>query len=593
MPPLSSIPILPLPPSLPPSNRPTTNTTKTNGGISNGVGDNNGYDNGYYDNDNDGQDDNDNNNNDVVDTRPSALRRKQLNEELLIPTVSNFFPIDRYYDTAQIAYETVMKMFNDNSSTITTNNNTLHHTILDEIYLYGKRYSYFVIDAIPTHNYYNSPNNIRNKQKHTKQVMNIILIIEKIIELMDVEETIRAKLLKEQQERLKKEEEERMLQQFNDLQNRISNLKNNNNNTNNNNNVEQSALSKLALLSPMKPPKEDPPNGSSSSSNSKRKTTTRYGLHVDSEDDDDDNNNNGKGNLPPPMLPPNHPSSIQPPLPPPSYDSAITTTPSSSSSIRKKKNVTIQEKTVPTRTLQLEYKAKYYEYQKLGKIVVHPLDTYQGRTYDSTNGCTVISALVAATHLQNKNNQNLDNSIICNIIDNKCGPILKQIRNKLGLNGAALIIPSDVHDYLVDCNIFKQEQFVGVAGGNILDRAHYGEFLRLLACGNNKTPHHNKSSATLFYHEHVISIIKVPIIGNNNNSCYYDLIDSLPTYQGNRATRTRCNDIQSLEILLQYYTTNKLTNQNCNNIDHTKWDDNTADIDPRVFQGFIWMNPKQ
>ena len=32
----------------------------------------------------------------------------------------------------------------------------------------------------------------------------------------------------------------------------------------------------------------------------------------------------------------------------------------------------------------------------------------------------------------------------------QCVPLLRKIRSKLGLDGSALIIPSDVHDYLVD-----------------------------------------------------------------------------------------------------------------------------------------------
>lgn len=118
---------------------------------------------------------------------------------------------------------------------------------------------------------------------------------------------------------------------------------------------------------------------------------------------------------------------------------------------------------------------------------------YQGRLsstpqFDSTNGCTVISPLVVATHVSQQYTASLygiTNSAINDIIDKRAPPILSIIRSKLGLNRHALIIPSDVHDYLVDENILPQRKFAGVCGGNILDAGHVKCFLKMLVKGED------------------------------------------------------------------------------------------------------------
>ena len=102
------------------------------------------------------------------------------------------------------------------------------------------------------------------------------------------------------------------------------------------------------------------------------------------------------------------------------------------------------------------------------KISIYNLGTHQGRLKEpgkeSTNGCTVISALVAQNHL--KTGPAIPNSKIESVIDIDAPPILRKVRVKLGLTGDALIIPSDVNDYFVDNNMLKPPCFsCSVAGG--------------------------------------------------------------------------------------------------------------------------------
>eukprot|EP00557_Chaetoceros_sp_GSL56_P011724 CAMPEP_0176479850 /NCGR_PEP_ID=MMETSP0200_2-20121128/1962_1 /TAXON_ID=947934 /ORGANISM="Chaetoceros sp., Strain GSL56" /LENGTH=303 /DNA_ID=CAMNT_0017875927 /DNA_START=371 /DNA_END=1282 /DNA_ORIENTATION=+ len=244
------------------------------------------------------------------------------------------------------------------------------------------------------------------------------------------------------------------------------------------------------------------------------------------------------------------------------------------------------------------------EYSKLRgqkMIEVFHLSTYQGRSKskDSTNGCTVISPLVAVNHL-NADGSGISDFKIEQIIDDIAPSILSRVRNKLGLAPYALIIPSDVHDFLVDEKILKQEMFVGVCGGNVLDSEHVNEFLNLLENGHDSSPSDaveekkdmsRKVAAALFFHEHVVSILKVVLA---DGTTWYDLVDSLPNRKSLNgeeligATRTRCKDRQSLEALLLWYACEKFSTVDAKYIDDNEWNDNMCDFDPRVFQGFVW-----
>ena len=259
---------------------------------------------------------------------------------------------------------------------------------------------------------------------------------------------------------------------------------------------------------------------------------------------------------------------------------------------------------VPIATLKYTSRNEYNTLRKLQKIQVFQLGTYQGKYNntpgrDSTNGCTVISPLVAIHHLSNQTNGSagIPDVMIENVIDNIAPGILLKVRKKLGLSGSALIIPSDVHDFLVDEKILKQEMFVGVCGGNLLDGDHMNDFLSLLESGedsdngssvNEEKKYSSKRvAAALFFHEHVVSILKVVL---PDGTSWYDLVDSLPRNIDGRigATRTRCKDIESLQSFLQWYACGKFSPSDEKYIDTNEWDDIMCNFDPRVFQAFVW-----
>ena len=120
--------------------------------------------------------------------RPSDERRRTLAEGITLPAVSNFFPITRYYDAADLLYESILTTQNDASR-------------LDLCYVYGKRYCRFVLEAIPEHNYYNLPMYQSERMKHTVQVGGVVTILERVATRMDEEEVQRQKAIELENEK--------------------------------------------------------------------------------------------------------------------------------------------------------------------------------------------------------------------------------------------------------------------------------------------------------------------------------------------------------------------------------------------------------
>ena len=218
----------------------------------------------------------------------------------------------------------------------------------------------------------------------------------------------------------------------------------------------------------------------------------------------------------------------------------------------------------------------------------YKLDTFQGRVVqrgaNSTNGCTVIAPLVAAQHLVSQGG--ISDQSVEDVIDRVAGKWLIEIRGKLGLSENALIIPSDVHDHFVDNKVLSQELFIGASGGNILDEEHISGMLTNLDENGR-----NLSAAALFFHAHVVSIVKM-VVGKET---WYDLIDSLPMEHGKAGrggARIRCKDVKTLGACIRWYASSKLGQGDMEFCDSNDWDDMNCDFDPRVFQGFVWGLPE-
>jgi len=521
---------------------------------------------------------------------PSYERRLKLrNAGTSFPEVSNFFSIERYYDASDKLLETFELSYKKQQ--------------LDNAYVFGKRYCSFCIDGISKHDYYRTTQFDVRRNQTNKRTYDVLFKLERVTELMDIEEIEKKRnrdaLLARQKEEQSRKIREREQKRIDDLEKRIEKQKISSAGISPEQ-LRESALAKLQHLShpqgmlPIPPPKHHinlpaEPDGHKLS---------RISLDATI------------GDLPPPMLPP--PSNVEKNgdnHSPPSYNSilkdssyfgpsmgsssarttAISKQPSAPSlnQVINQRDKMKQLNEMPIRQRITQIKSVHRKHQLEGKIQVSPLRTYQGRITGSTNGCTVISACVVSKHIESHGG--VTEAQVQSVIDRECIPVLKAIRNKLGLGQASLIIPSDVHDYLVDHKFLYQHKFSGVAGGNITNPEHSGQLIELLRGEPGKTSQY-KSGATLFFREHVISIVKFP---TNANEAVYDMIDSLPTCNG-RGSRTRCHSLDALRVHLEYYCTGKFSDGNIKYINCNRWDDAMADFDPRVFQSFVWTDvPKQ
>jgi len=284
-----------------------------------------------------------------------------------------------------------------------------------------------------------------------------------------------------------------------------------------------------------------------------------------------------------------------------------------------------QEEILPTKPafqrqpsrLELEtlchiYHQDFDQLQKTRHIRIGFADTYQGRLPGSVNGCTVIAPLLCIHHLVEDTklpDAGLPDQTVVHVIDQETPAILQELRSSLHLSDQAFLIPADAHDYLIDNGQLSQDHFVNVIGGNILNDSHVNQLMDLL----EKTPH-RKVCATLFFHEHVVAILKLP---RSKTSSWYDWIDSLPLKETlakpseteeefNRrfglsdseqelseaylplTCRIRCTTADALKATIRWYACSKFTEENHSYIDNYAWDDAQSDFDPRVFQAFVW-----
>lgn len=545
---------------------------------------------------------------DEIKHEASAARRQQLREvdakSGTIPTVSNFFPIERYYEASDKVLQTFETAF--------------ERKCLDEAYVYGMRYCTFCVKGIVNHDYYHASKYAARKNQTNIRVDAVLTKLEQVAEWMDQEEIEKERrrqaiLQRQKEERLRKQKELEQ-QRLADIERRLAKQKEDfssfqSEDKKEGKDVEESAMAKLqrlsqpAVVTPPPPPEGEP---------GKRRVSFQSPAEPDGHTFQSATSFDAN-TLPPPLLPPDlrdedsdRPRPPPDTVTPPSYNQiianqsyfgpgAVTRKSSSSDSStpgapsyesimkhQKPKKTSTPKKALSIREYVSQSSRRYQDYLQRGKIQISTLSTYQGRVPGSTNGCTVISACVVSKHLQGRG---ITDGEVQTIIDRECVPLLRTIRSKLGLGGGSLIIPSDVHDHMVDHNLLLQHKFIGAAGGNICDPNHVQEVYKMLQGEQGKTQH-LKAGATLFFREHVISIVKFP---TSPTEAVYDLVDSLPMVNG-RASRTRCDSMKALQVLLEWYTSHKFSDSNIAYMERNKWDDNMADFDPRVFQAFVWAD---
>ncbi|KAL3806065.1 hypothetical protein ACHAXA_011707 [Cyclostephanos tholiformis] len=534
---------------------------------------------------------------------PAALgehsyRRRELLKKFEQPPIklSNHCPIERYYASA----DRVLAQFKSH----------LAKQELDDAYVIGRRFALFSTVSLPNHDYYKSPKAgyVQLRLKNQEDAQWVTRGLERIVEVMDKEEIEKQFV---EAERLMKQKEEEVRQQLEwekSIMKRLGSIESSSFGLDSDDGTFDTA-SKLELLNLAFPRDEDiecvlpaPPATPIAPSTTPSAPSFDEPLPP----------------LPPPVVPPHmglliSTSATQQlksdgatpffPESPPAYnDLFLESLRTSSITAMEEAELAELEKLppkpkpvprAPIREIQRDFENHLQSLLSTKQIEILKLDTFQGRLsassprYDSTNGCAVISPLIVATHISTSNKEyGISNSAINEIIDKRAPPILQKVRSKLGLAQHALIIPSDVHDYLVDENLLPQDKFVGVCGGDILNDDHIAKLIEMLVFGKEKGNRPRKVGAALFFMEHVVSIIQIPL---GNGECYYDLIDSLPSsFASGMATRTRCKDLASFEILLKRYGSSKLRESQCDFIDDNEWNVEMCDFDPRTFQGFVW-----
>ena len=143
--------------------------------------------------------------------RPSDARRgllKSQESSLDHIRVSNICNIDSYYSVA----EKVLMRFDLRYDQCSSINNIVDDlteenvSLLDDAYIYGRRYCMFVSQVLPKHDYFKS-SQISCVKRRSKAIRNVNIVIEKmelIAEFMDLQETNR-EMLRKEDERRKKE----------------------------------------------------------------------------------------------------------------------------------------------------------------------------------------------------------------------------------------------------------------------------------------------------------------------------------------------------------------------------------------------------
>ena len=548
----------------------------------------------------------------------SRRRRQALKEQNEKPPIllSNFVSIDKYYHAA----DTVLEQFKLYSS----------QQDLDNAYIIGRRFALFSTVSLPGHDYYLSPKPelIKLRQKNIEDSEWVTTGLERIVDVMDRQELAKEKAETERLRRQGEEESLRKVEWEKAMRQRVMGTAKSSKKISSEEDETLDITSKLERLNKLFP------------QDNERVETLEEQDHISE-----------LPPLPPPIAPPEDQGTKDDALTnsvaaahslkseggtplfaePPKYSDLFLDTLRTSSTPSAPPDVTqadldeLQrlpsipsvkpEPNVPIRALRQEYVQKTEYLIQSDQIELIRLGTFQGRfssnpKYDSTNGCAVISPLVVATHIapaqvqkrlqfkqtftSSESKYGISNSAINEIIDKRAPPVLRTVRHRLGLMRHALIIPSDVHDYLVDERILTQDSFVGACGGNIMDPSHTQELVRMLVDGQqgssqaSKTCRACKVGAALFFREHVVSIVKVPLA---NGHAYFDIIDSLPNSRtGGMASRTRCKNLNSFEVMLKCYAATKFSDAHCNFIDSNDWNEGMCDFDPRVFQGFVWSS---
>jgi hypothetical protein len=223
-------------------------------------------------------------------------------------------------------------------------------------------------------------------------------------------------------------------------------------------------------------------------------------------------------------------------------------------------------------------------------IKEHFLQTCQGTTVGSANGCTVISLLLCSYFLDSTDNHCInDDGLIEKIINIDCIPILDDIRAMNNLDRLGLLAVYEVYPWLIEHGHFIDVQF-DTAGGNVFDDNDMNSMYTSLVQGftNNE---YRKTSANLYFRGHNLCLCMYH--GEGNAICL-DFIDSMPNKiawghdhnNGMRGNRVTCTNVtmENFITLIRYYACSKLTIDDLISIDGVDFFGARDESDVRIIQ---------
>jgi hypothetical protein len=99
--------------------------------------------------------------------------------------------------------------------------------------------------------------------------------------------------------------------------------------------------------------------------------------------------------------------------------------------------------------------------------------------------------------------ESMSDAAIKEVIDKQCAKLAPAIQNMHGIESCGFLTPYDIHDFLVDQDMWRQSEFVGACSGSILDNKKIEDFLHLIESGKADNCKMKKTGALFFFHGHV------------------------------------------------------------------------------------------
>ena len=129
-------------------------------------------------------------------------------------------------------------------------------------------------------------------------------------------------------------------------------------------------------------------------------------------------------------------------------------------------------------------------------------------------------------------------------------------------------------------NYFPRCCAAPLCGISVLEDEHIDALIKTL----EDFPRSDDAAAAFFFHEHVTAVLK--------SKDGYEFVDSLPHAPVGMGVRILCRNAAEIKVCLQWYCLSKFSPNNQAYIDRNAWNEDRAEVDPRIFQAYVWHQPQ-